>query len=63
MERYECIGIQLKLILEEIIKQYSLLDLVNIDSFIYMEVQRGMYGLPQAGKLAQEQLSIYLTKN
>ena len=63
MEIYEYIHILLKLIPEEIVKQYSLLELVNNDGYIYMELGRGMYGLAQAEKLAYEQLSTHLTKN
>jgi len=35
----------------EIIKEYKLDQKVTTDGFIYMEIQKGMYGLPQAGKL------------
>ena len=33
------------------IDQYNLLPFVH-NSFIYIEIQKGMYGLPQAGNLA-----------
>lgn len=35
----------------EIVAQYKLLPLVH-NGFIYIEICKGMYGLPQAGKLA-----------
>ena len=63
MERYEYIRILLKLVLEEIVKKYTLVELVNNDHYIYMKVRQGMYGIPQARKLAHEELSIYFTKN
>jgi hypothetical protein len=48
--------IPIKLIHLEIITQYALLPLVS-DGNIYIEVQKGMYGLPQAGILANLLLS------
>jgi hypothetical protein len=51
MENFEYLRIPIKLIPLEIITQYALLQLVS-DGHIYIEVQKGMYGLPQAGILA-----------
>jgi hypothetical protein len=51
MEDFEYLRIPIKLIPLEIITQYALLPLVS-DGNIYIEVQKGMYGLPQAGILA-----------
>jgi hypothetical protein len=45
--------IPIKLIPHEIIEQYSLLPLVS-DGHVYIEVQKGMYGLPQIGILANQ---------
>jgi hypothetical protein len=39
-----------------IIEQYDLMALVKQDVYIYCEILRGMYGLPQAGLIAQELL-------
>jgi hypothetical protein len=50
MEHFEDLRIPIKLIPLEIITQYALLPLVS-DGHIYIEVQKGMYGLPQAGIL------------
>eukprot|EP00957_Ditylum_brightwellii_P166532 12676359-Ditylum_brightwellii.AAC.1 len=44
---------------EETIKQYQLENLVH-NKHIYIEIRKGMYGLPQAGKLANEQLTKHL---
>jgi hypothetical protein len=43
----------------EIIVQYTLLPLVH-NGYVYMEVQKGMYGLPQAGILANKNLTKHL---
>ena len=41
---------------EEVIKEYNLTELATPDGWVYIEISRGMYGLPQAGIIAQEQL-------
>jgi hypothetical protein len=48
---------------EEIIKQYYLCEKVDNDGYLYIQVQKGMYGLPQAGILAQELLKQRLNKH
>jgi hypothetical protein len=53
MESFEYMRIPIKLIPQEIINQYNLLPLVS-DGHVYMEVQKGMYGLPQAVILANQ---------
>ena len=56
MERYEYVRIKLDDIPQEIIVEYSLHDKVSSDGHVYVEIQKGMYGLPQAGILAQQLL-------
>jgi hypothetical protein len=53
MDTFEYMRIPTKLIPHEIIEQYNLLPLVS-DGHVYIEVQKGMYGLPQAGILAKQ---------
>jgi hypothetical protein len=53
MESFEYMRIPITLIPQEIIDQYNLLPLVS-DGHVYIEVQKGMYGLPQAGILANQ---------
>jgi hypothetical protein len=48
--------IPIKLIPQEIIDQYNLLSLVS-DGHVYIEVQKGMYGLPQSVILANQLLA------
>ena len=38
---------------------YELHDLVH-NGYVYVEIQKGMYGLPQAGKLANDRLQKFL---
>jgi hypothetical protein len=56
MTRYEYMKMPIALIPQEIIDEYNLMPLVYKDH-IYMEIQRGMYGLPQAGLLANDLLT------
>ena len=48
---------------EDVIAQYNLKDIVTSDGYVYIEVRKGMYGLPQAGLLAQELLEKRLEKH
>ena len=50
MNRYEYMKLPLDIIPEEIIQQYNLKNLAH-KGFVYMETQKVMYGIPQAGKL------------
>ena len=49
--------IHIRLITPDIIVHYNLNDLVDQDGWIYMEIIRGMYGLPQAVILANNILA------
>ena len=53
MERPEYMRMPIKLIPDEIIQEYNLLSLVT-DGWVYIKIVKGMYGLPQAGKLAND---------
>jgi hypothetical protein len=63
MVRYEYVHIKINDIPDEIIVEYNLKDKVTSDSHIYIEIQKGMYGLPQAGILAQELLKKRLNEH
>jgi hypothetical protein len=56
MDSFEYIRIPIKLIPQQIIVQYNLLPLVS-DGYVYIEVQKGMYGLLQSGILANQLLA------
>ena len=55
MERYEYMKIPVHLIPEEFMEACQLYYKV-LNGFVYMEIRRGMYGLPQAGILANKLL-------
>ena len=46
----------IKLILEEIVNKYNLKPIEH-DGWVYIKIVKGMYGLPQAGKIANELLT------
>jgi len=63
MKQYEYMQLKMADIPDEIIKEYKLDQKVTTDGFIYTEIQKGMYGLPQAGIIAQELLAERLGKH
>jgi hypothetical protein len=56
MKRPEYMKLKLSDIPEEVIEHYNLRGLATPDGYIYCKVTKGMYGLPQAGIIAQELL-------
>ena len=61
MIRYEYMKLPLEIIPQEIIQQYKLINLAH-KGFVYMEIQKCMYGLPQAGKFSNDKLKLHLAK-
>ena len=55
-KRYEYMRMHLDTIPEQIIKQYKLKEKADKKGCVYVEIRKGMYGLPQAGIIAQELL-------
>jgi hypothetical protein len=56
MDRPEFVRIPIALIPEEVLQEYKLHDLKDDQNNIYAIVEKGMYGLPQAGILANKAL-------
>ena len=63
LKRPEYIRPKLSDIPDEIIEQYGLRDKASKDGYVYMAVTKGMYGLPQAGLLANQLLEKRLNKH
>ena len=63
LKRPEYIRVRLADMPDEIIREYDLRNKVNAKGFIFIEVTKGMYGLPQAGLLANELLEKRLNKH
>ena len=63
LSRLEYIRIKLSDIPDEIIREYNLGEKATKDGSIYIEANKGMYGLPQSGLLANELLEKRLNKH
>ena len=62
----ECPGyrrIKLRDLAQEFVDLYYLTKIVEEDGNVYIIIQKGMYGLPQAGILAQQQLEQQLNEH
>ena len=62
-KRKEYIKLKLADIPQEVITEYKLRDISTKDDSVRLEVNKGMYGLPQAGLLAQELLQERLAQH
>jgi hypothetical protein len=60
--RFECMVINLSSLPQEIIEKYDLLE-PSQDGKVYIEIHKGMYGIPQAGILINELLQRNLAKD
>ena len=58
MAQREFMLLQLKLIPDEIIAQYNLREKADDNGWVYFCIELGMYGLPQAGLVANKLLAI-----
>ena len=56
MPRYEYMRLKLEDLPKDFIEEYNFRDKVTKDEYIYVEICKGMYKLPQAGILVQELL-------
>ena len=63
MARYEYMRLRLADMPEDVIEHYKLHELATPDGAIYCEIRKGMYGLPQAGIIAQQLLEERLAKH
>jgi hypothetical protein len=61
MARYEYMRLPVRILPQEIVEQYQLLPLLH-DGWVYDEILKGMYGLPQAGIIANQRLEKHLAK-
>jgi hypothetical protein len=62
LPRYEYLKLKLADIPQEVIDQYDLTKKATSDEHVYVEIRKGMYGLPQAGLIAQQLLEKRLNK-
>jgi hypothetical protein len=57
MARYKYMQLKILGMPDDVIEHYKLRDIVTPDGHIYCEIQKGMYGLLQAGIIARELLA------
>ena len=53
LAQYGYLWLKLRNFPDDVIEEYNLKENTTKDGFAYVEVRKGMYGLPQAGLLAQ----------
>jgi hypothetical protein len=63
MARYKYMQLRIADMPEDVIKHYNLRDRATPDGYGHCEIQKGMYGLPQAGIIAQQLLEECLQKH
>ena len=56
MERPEYMRLKISDMPNNIIEQYKLNEKVKPNGYVYVKIQKVMYGLPQAGSIAQQLL-------
>ena len=61
LDYYQYMKLQMNLIPQEIIDHYNLKDIEH-DGYVHCEIQKGMYGLSEAGILANQLLSSRLER-
>jgi hypothetical protein len=57
MSQYKYMQLKLADMLEDVIAHYKLFNIATPDGYVYCEIRQGMYGLLQAGIIAQELLA------
>jgi hypothetical protein len=62
MERYEYMKMHIDVFPQEIITQYNLHTLQDSHGWVHMEIRKGMPGLKQAGRIANDRLTQHLAK-
>ena len=60
MQRAEYMRVRLKYFPQDIIDRYQLQDKVAADGYVYIRIQKGMYGLKEAALLAYNNLKEHL---
>ena len=54
MARPEYMRLKIDDMPDEVFKQYQLREKSTKDGYVYVQINKGMYGLPQAGIIAQQ---------
>ncbi len=62
MTHFEYMRLRIANMPEDVIAQYNLREKATPDGYVYCEIQKGMYGLPQAGIIAHNLPSMATAK-
>jgi hypothetical protein len=62
ISRYKYMKLHISKIPDEIIEEYDLKSRTTPDGWVYREIQKGMPGLKQAGRIANDRLTTHLAK-
>ena len=62
LDIYEYAQMPIKLIPQDIIDEYNLID-ITVNGIVYIEIRKGMPGLKQAGKIANDRLTTHLARH
>ena len=63
MSRYEYMRLKLADMPDDVIEHYTLCNVATPDKYVYCKIRKGMYGLPQAGIIAQDLLAKQLKEH
>ena len=63
MTRYEYLWLCMSNILDDVKQHYQLQQKATNNGYIYVEIRKGIYGLPQVGQLAQDLLECCLKQH
>ncbi len=63
MVQYEYMRPKLSNMPDDVIEHYNLRAIATADSFVYCEIRKGIYGLPQAGIISQQLLEMRLAEH
>ena len=63
LEKYKYLRLKMSHLPDDVIEEYNLKPKATNDGYVYVEVRRGMYGLPHGGLIAQQLLEERLQKH
>ena len=63
MKRYEYLRLKISTLPNKVIEKYQPRDKVDSNGYVYVEIRRGVYGLPHTSLIAQELLEKRLEKH
>ena len=53
MDQSKYMSLKLSDLPKSVVQHYNLAEKATMDGYVYVDIKRGMYGLPQSGLIAQ----------